>query len=327
MPKISVVMPVYNGEKYLREAMDSILNQTFNDFEFIIINDASKDSTEEIIKSYTDDRIIYIKNEQNLGVAGTLNRGLDIAKGEYIARMDADDISMPKRFQKQVAFMDKHHEIGVCGTAVKVFGEDYEKNAFYVSNKENVKINMIFSSCLCHPTVMIRGEIIRIKNYRYDLEYEKIEDYELWKRILREYDIDNLKDRLLKYRIHQEQITQNYSDVQKKRMRKIIEREFRVYNIQCEAREIDAFCDFCTNEFDRNMQKEDLKNVLEKIYENNKATKNFNQKKLRSYFGNILINLYNGYTIKEIKKNRSLISWMKLIRYAIRKRITIFKRK
>ena len=98
MPKISVIMPAYNAEKYLREAIDSILGQTFTDFELIVINDCSRDDTEQIILSYQDPRIVYLKNEKNLGVAGTLNRGLEVARGAYIARMDADDRSVPDRF-------------------------------------------------------------------------------------------------------------------------------------------------------------------------------------------------------------------------------------
>ena len=115
-PAVSVVMPVYNGEKYLRESIDSILNQTYTDYEFIIVNDGSNDKTEEIILSYNDNRIRYIKNEKNLQIVKSLNRGIELAKGRYIARMDADDISLPRRFEKQITFMENNLEIGVCGT-------------------------------------------------------------------------------------------------------------------------------------------------------------------------------------------------------------------
>lgn len=108
MPKISVILPAYNAEKYINEAIDSILTQTYRDFELIILNDCSKDRTEEIILSYEDDRIVYLKNQVNMGVAATLNRGLAAAKGEYVARMDADDISLPERFEKQAAYLDEH---------------------------------------------------------------------------------------------------------------------------------------------------------------------------------------------------------------------------
>lgn len=107
MPKISVVMPAYNAEKYIGKSIDSILNQTYGDFEFIIINDGSKDSTKEIILSYSDNRIVYLENEINSGIVVTLNKGLEYATGEYIARMDADDIAVAERLEKQIEFMEK----------------------------------------------------------------------------------------------------------------------------------------------------------------------------------------------------------------------------
>jgi len=115
MPKVTVLMPVYNAEKYLKEAIGSILGQSFSDFEFLIINDGSTDSSVKIIKSYDDPRIRFIANEKNLGVIPTLNKGFALAQGEFIARMDADDISLPKRLELQADFMDKHPEAGAIG--------------------------------------------------------------------------------------------------------------------------------------------------------------------------------------------------------------------
>jgi glycosyltransferase involved in cell wall biosynthesis len=120
MPRISVVMSVYNGEKYLRQAIESILQQTYTDFEFIIIDDGSTDSSREIIQSYDDKRIRLVINEQNIGLTKSLNKGIRLAKGEFIARMDADDISLPQRFEKQVAYLDSHPEVGVLGTYANI---------------------------------------------------------------------------------------------------------------------------------------------------------------------------------------------------------------
>ena len=119
MPKITVLMPVYNGEKYLRESVDSILNQTFTDFELLIINDGSTDSSMEILNSYSDSRIRIVTNEVNLRLIKTLNKGIDLATGEYIARMDCDDIADPKRLEIQLQYMEKHPDVAVCGTGVK----------------------------------------------------------------------------------------------------------------------------------------------------------------------------------------------------------------
>jgi len=118
-PTVSVLMPVFNGEQFLRPAMNSILNQTFTDFEFIIVDDGSTDHSREILNSYTDSRVRLICNESNIGLTDSLNRGLEAASGNYIARMDQDDISLPERLAKQVAFMDSHPEVGVCGTWAK----------------------------------------------------------------------------------------------------------------------------------------------------------------------------------------------------------------
>lgn len=159
MIKISVVMPAYNAEKYIGQAIESILNQTYSNFEFIIINDGSNDKTKEVILSYKDDRIIYLENERNFGIVVTLNKGLEKANGEYIARMDADDIAEPNRFEKQIKYLDKNIEIGVLGSGICTFGENIEsKKRLFTTNADQLKAELIFSSCIAHPTVMIRKE-------------------------------------------------------------------------------------------------------------------------------------------------------------------------
>ena len=122
-PKISVIMPVLNAELYLKTAIESVLSQTIPDFEFIIINDGSTDKTEEIIKSYQDPRIIYIKNDTNIGLSKSYNLGIRASKGEFIARMDADDISFKDRFESQLEFLEAHQEVGVVGGGVILIDE------------------------------------------------------------------------------------------------------------------------------------------------------------------------------------------------------------
>lgn len=211
MPKVSVIMPAYNAEKYIAEAIDSILAQTFHDFEFIILNDCSKDRTEEIILSYKDDRIVYLKNEQNLGVAATLNKGLAAAKGEYIARMDADDISLPERFACQVVFLDETPKVAVLGTAVETFDE--YGNTFrnpYRPDAAQIKIDLLFASVLAHPSVMMRRDVI-LDLGGYDRDFEGLEDYELWCRVAAKHEIAVYPEVLLRYRIHSAQVTQQPS--------------------------------------------------------------------------------------------------------------------
>lgn len=199
-PFISVVMPVYNGEKYLCEAIDSILNQTFKDFEFIILNDGSTDKTEEIILSYEDPRIKYVKNEVNLQIVKTLNKGIALAKGKYIARMDADDISLPQRFEKQLHFMESNPDVGVCGTWLKTFGE-IEETWHMPTKHDEILVTLLFESCIMHPTVFLRKSTLPQQYDIYDECFNTAEDYELWTRLILNTRIANVPEVLLKYRV------------------------------------------------------------------------------------------------------------------------------
>ena len=203
MQKISVVMPVYNQkEEYLREAIESILNQTYKDFEFIIVNDGSTNNSEEVILSYSDDRIVYIKQE-NQGVARSLNNGISQTKGEYIARMDSDDISLPERFEKQIKFLEEHPEVSILGTWYETFPKVYR-----VQTPENVRYTDVLNCCcICHPSVMMRKADLDKYNLRYNPEFTS-EDYELWSRAVQYLNIQNLPEVLVKYRWHENNISQ-----------------------------------------------------------------------------------------------------------------------
>jgi len=213
MPMISVLMPVFNGEKYLREAIESILNQTYGDFEFIILNDGSTDKTEEIIVSYDDPRIVYVKNEENLGIVGTLNKGISLAKGKYIARMDADDISLPNRFEKQIAFLEQHLECSVVFStvlSVNSKGElllmQWQDDRECIAEGE-IKKALPKKNVLAHPAAMARSEVF--KAYHYDGRSKHAEDYNLWLRLVSEgYRLCKVVEPLLKYRVSSDSITQ-----------------------------------------------------------------------------------------------------------------------
>lgn len=204
-PKITVLMPVYNCELYVKEAIDSILNQTFTDFDFIIIDDASTDSTVSIIKSYNDPRIQLIEKPQNSGYTNSLNYGLSIAKGEYIARMDGDDISLPERFAKQVAFLDKNPELILIGTSFKIIGRD--KIITVPEHHDAIKLAMLKDCCIAHPTVMIRKSYLDKFSLLYDAKKEPAEDYDLWTRLLAVGKLHNLQEVLLYYRVHNSQVS------------------------------------------------------------------------------------------------------------------------
>lgn len=206
MPKVSIIMPVYNTvETYLRESIESILNQTFKDFEFIIINDGSTNNAEEVILSYKDDRIKYVKNEENLKLIRTLNKGFDLAKGEYIARMDSDDISLPQRLEKQVDFLEKHPEVDVLGTWFQCFPRERKMETF-VDNRSIKECLLINSNNIGHPTVMLRKSTVDKLNIRYDEEAVYVEDYALWLSLIDKVKLANLPEILLNYRIHSENV-------------------------------------------------------------------------------------------------------------------------
>lgn len=186
-PKVTVLMSVYNGEIYLHDAIDSILNQTFTDFEFLIINDCSTDRTAEILQSYNDPRIKIINNEKNIGLTKSLNKGLKIARGEYIARQDADDVSAPDRLKKEIDFLRAHRDYAVVGTFVKVLNEDSEVILLPVSLIEDAPIRDFFkrSNCLTHGSTMLRKKCLLDVGF-YDESIARAQDYDLWLRLSEE---------------------------------------------------------------------------------------------------------------------------------------------
>lgn len=244
-PTVSVVMPAYNAAKYLREAIDSILAQTYTDFEFIIINDGSTDDTRAIIQSYDDPRIVYLENETNSGICVTLNKGLDSARGRYIARMDADDISLPERLAAQVAYMDTHPDIAVCGTDIEVFYNNTEPTEVFNfdTHPKTCKANLIFSATLAHPTAFIRTSVLNDFNLRYDDYYRGMEDHHLWWQIAKHSEISNIPVVLLRYRQHSAQVTkQTVNEEFRSRLRTFIIKRTFDCNVVLDTDELDAFC-------------------------------------------------------------------------------------
>jgi glycosyltransferase involved in cell wall biosynthesis len=209
-PRISVVMSVYNGEKYLHEAVDSILNQTFTDFEFIIIDDASIDGTWEILSSYCDPRIRLVHNQENIGLTRSLNKGLALAQGEYIARMDADDISLPKRFEKQIVYLDLHPDIWVVGGQIDFIDDkgSREQAHPYPIDEKFLRWNAIFNGpTVIHPAVMMRQEKLnQLGNYPEDCKLAQ--DAALWRKfyMVSDFPIANLGEKLVLYRQHTESL-------------------------------------------------------------------------------------------------------------------------
>lgn len=207
--KVTVLMSVYNGEKYLKEAVDSILSQTFTDFEFLIIDDASTDKTPEILHSYGDQRIRIVTNEENLGLTKSLNKGLALARGEYIARMDADDISYPQRIDMQVRYLEESRDVGLVGSSFEIideFGNIVSTNVYENYTSEKIYYNLIFYNCIAHSSVMYRRDLV-INIGGYNERLTRTQDYDLWNKISKRSRIEVIDEVLLKWRDSQSNIS------------------------------------------------------------------------------------------------------------------------
>jgi glycosyltransferase involved in cell wall biosynthesis len=203
-PKITVLMSVYNGEKHLQESISSILDQTFKDFEFIIINDGSTDRSREIIISCRDSRIRLVNNEKNIGLTRSLNKGLKLATGIYIARMDADDVSMPARFEKQVVFLDSHPSVGVVGINSLVIDEQ-GKPLFKINHPTvhgKIISKLLLDNKFVHSSVMLRKTCLKTSGY-YNEDFQMAQDYELFLRLSLIARLANISESLHKWRMNQ----------------------------------------------------------------------------------------------------------------------------
>jgi glycosyltransferase involved in cell wall biosynthesis len=203
---VSVILPVYNAELYLEEAIRSVLNQTFTNFELLIYNDASTDKSDSIIKSIVDKRICYENGIKNEGLVTLLNKGLKVAKGKYIARMDADDICMPTRFEEQVEFLEKNTEVGICGSWYNDFGTIFGLVKRPVL-KDEIESSLFYGTPVGHPTVMMRKEMLLQNKLMYNNDFLYAEDYDLFERASSFFEIANLPTVLFHYRKHDTQIT------------------------------------------------------------------------------------------------------------------------
>jgi glycosyltransferase involved in cell wall biosynthesis len=200
-PLVSVILPVYNGEVYLQEAISSILTQTYTNLEFIIINDGSTDRSSSIVRSFEDKRIRFYE-QTNQGIANSLNFAITVAQGKYIARQDADDVSMPRRIEKQVAFMELHHDYGMVGTWAEIWKEGKKANRSlnHPSLDKVLRFELVFDSYFVHSSVMIRKSVFHKVGYYNPDICRQPEDFELWSRVARDYKVANIPESLHVYR-------------------------------------------------------------------------------------------------------------------------------
>lgn len=307
-PEITVLMSVYNtGEEYLRTSIESILSQTFDDFEFLIYDDASDEATKAVLASYTDDRIIIRTNDVNEGLTKNLNKGILEARGKYIARMDADDISYPERLRKCLEYMEKNTHTDILGTFVNKGGK-VQKSAFKLTTEYRKALCMIENPGPFHPSVMFRKSFFTEKAIRYDELFKKAQDFELWARCLdKGIPLYILPEVLVEYRVHEGQISTSgrseqdrYADLVKSRM---IKKTGIEKNDDC----IMAFIDSRLN---GNMEYNEYKGFIDDMISSNRITGYYKENAIK-FVG-------DWYLFKYIKNSYTGIrKWMKLMRFML----------
>lgn len=202
MPKVSVLMTVYKtNETYLKEAINSILNQTFQDFELLILDDCPAEPRTQIVNDFQDKRIRYILNEKNEGISHARNKLIDLAQGEYLAVFDHDDISLPERLDKQVTYLDEHPIVGVVGCFAQIFGRR-SKLLTYPTEDHDIKLSLMYNCKILHPASMIRKSVLTENNISYENDFTPGEDYRLWTRLIDYTNFHNIPEILFHYRDH-----------------------------------------------------------------------------------------------------------------------------
>jgi len=277
-PLVSVIIPLYNAEKYIKQSIDSILDQTYKNIEIIVIDDGSSDRSEDIVRSINSDKIRFLKNEQNLGVSATRNKGIEIARGKYIALMDADDISECTRIEKQVRFLEKNSDFGLVSSHFESFRE------YLVGTKKRVRklpidpemihANLLFSNAVCCPATMIRKDVLNKYQLQFDTSLRMAEDFDLWRRLSFVTKIGNIDEPLLCYRKHKSNSIKN---------RKALDRDFTKVVI----RSFEHFGLNINDLFDEDYRLKDVKSFkklyqfLEDILAENEHKKSYNQEYLK----------------------------------------------
>ena len=261
---ITILMSVYNDEIFLEEAIRSILIQTFSNFEFIIIDDGSKDKSLRIIKNFKDKRISLLENNNNIGLSASLNKGMKLSKGKYIARMDADDISLPERLEKQYNFMERNPNIGILGTGYHLINKSGEGMGTYIYPDNPVEIHwkLLTGPVFPHPTVMLRKKVLIENNLSYNEEYLATQDYELWCRMIHYTEGSNLPQALIKYRNHDQSKSKTESDKQEQlRIKVSADSLVKNYQLPHITMEQTAIIGVIVNSDIRSLKKTDLEKV------------------------------------------------------------------
>lgn len=324
LPKISVIMPVYNGELFLAASINSILIQTYRDFELIILNDNSTDNTKKIILEFQkkDCRIVYIEFNENKGPASLRNKGIEIANGDFIALNDADDISIINRFEEQVRLLNANENIGVCSSWYTTFGADIkEKLVKKPSESIDIFLKMLTFNCIGNSTVMFRKNIlgeIKFKN-----EFVPCEDYKFWSELVQKTDFYTIKKPLLKYRLHENNISntriENVAISEKKIIVSLATNIFQIPEV-----EVDELLIMNLFKYKKNLSVDELTAILnysKKIIFWNEISKKINSKQLKNRIFFLLTK-----SIKNGKINNLFINSLSKINYEYYKSLKFYQK-
>lgn len=299
MKKLTVIMPVYNGEKYLKEAVDSVLNQTFTDFDLLILNDNSSDATASILENYAkkDDRVVVVTKTSNEGPANLRNEGIEKANTPLIALLDADDIALPTRFEKQIEVLEADNELALCGTWFTIFGDKKEKVIKHAVEHDDLKVQFLHSCGLGNSTVMFKKSAI--KELRFEHEYVPAEDYGLWSEFIANSKFYNIPESLVRYRWHPGNISQTKEENLRIAEVAIKKRQLTRLGIDQNSEKaiyfVNAVC------LKRKQSFEDIKQTITascELLEKNKTIQFYNQKVFQKHIERTILR-----TIRNAKKN------------------------
>lgn len=299
MKKLTVIMPVYNGEKYLKEAVDSVLNQKFTDFDLLILNDNSSDATAQILEDYAkkDTRVVVVTKTSNEGPANLRNEGIEKANTPLIALLDADDIALPTRFEKQIQVLEADNELALCGTWFTIFGDKKEKVIKHAVAHDDLKVQFLHSCGLGNSTVMFKKSAI--KNLRFEHEYVPAEDYGLWSEFIANSKFYNIPESLVRYRWHPGNISQTKEE--NLRIAEVAIKKRQLTRLGIDENSDNAIYYVNAVCLKRKQSFEDIKQTISASYElleKNKSIQFYNQKVFQKHIERTILR-----TIRNAKKN------------------------
>jgi glycosyltransferase involved in cell wall biosynthesis len=282
-PDVTVFMAVYNGEKFISQAIDSVLEQTFKNFELLIIDDGSTDESLSIAKAYNDSRIRILQNENNKGLAFTRNRGVEEAKGEFFATLDCDDIAYKKRLEIQTKFFSENKDVVLCGGRIRFIDQHSKYIGKFSSlngDQDFLKALLLFNNIYCNSTTMINTGIL--KKFRYDESFAPAEDYDLFEKISSEYKIGFINEFFCKYRVHTGNVSSIKIANRNAAEKRIVERQLVKYGFSYSQQDLELHTKFTSTEFDfiANHVRE-YKSWFSKLLKQNAERKIFNKRSFK----------------------------------------------